>query len=174
MKRFVEDYNHSLDSSRIPVHLDNLNRMQKEFDAVQSRIELTDSFDRLEAHLVVRCAFFDQFYQLKGALLCKSSQNHQSHVPPAHRKQPTVPVRTPVLQKEEVEAIFMVAGKSQVPIARAATPKPEPNAPGNVSRHSPSQCLATGKQSANVAQSWSAYGIPSSQIVKQRKEVPAS
>lgn len=147
VKGFVENYNHTLDSSRIPVHLDNLKRINEEFNAVQSRIELADSLDHLESHLLARCEFFDQFCKLKGALLSKSSQNHSSHVSPAHRKQPTVPVRTQVPQKEEEEAIFMVAGPSQIPVARAATPKPKPNAPGNVSRHSPSQCLATGKQS---------------------------
>lgn len=91
---------------------------------------------------------------LKGSLLAKSSQKHQSHVPPSHQKQPiqgTVPAQPRIPQVEEA-AKFMVAGTSQNSAARAATPKAEPNAPEvDVSRrrHSPSRCSACAKQSVD-------------------------
>lgn len=91
---------------------------------------------------------------LKGSLLAKSRQKHQSHVPPSHQKQPiqgTVPAQPRIPQVEEA-AKFMVAGTSQNSAARAATPKAEPNAPEvDVSRrrHSPSRCSACAKQSVD-------------------------
>ncbi|KAL1398530.1 hypothetical protein pipiens_008886 [Culex pipiens pipiens] len=154
VKGFVEDYNHSRDSNRIPVHLDNLNRITEEFDAIQSRIELADSLDRLDSHLKMRREFFDNFCMLKGSLLAKSSQKHQSHAPPSRQKQPnqaTVPAQPRIPQVEEA-AKFMVAGPSQNSVARAATPKPEPNAPEEDvirRRHSPSRCSAHAKQSVD-------------------------
>lgn len=64
----MAEYNHERDSNQVPVRLETLDRINKEFQHAQSEVEMFDS-ERFEEHIEVRTVFKDKYCATKGFLL---------------------------------------------------------------------------------------------------------
>ncbi|XP_065089697.1 uncharacterized protein LOC135710919 [Ochlerotatus camptorhynchus] len=76
VERFVSDYDQQRDSSEVSVRLDTLDRINKEFNNIQSEIEKLDAVENFERHITIRTDFENRFCRLKGFLLSKRERNH--------------------------------------------------------------------------------------------------
>ncbi|XP_065080794.1 uncharacterized protein LOC135703472 [Ochlerotatus camptorhynchus] len=61
VERFVSDYDQQRDSSEVSVRLDTLDRINKEFNNIQSEIEKLDAAENFERHITIRTDFENRF-----------------------------------------------------------------------------------------------------------------
>ncbi|XP_058816715.1 uncharacterized protein LOC131679994 [Topomyia yanbarensis] len=69
VEKFAEDFDCDRDACQIPIRLDSLDRIYKEFLEVQGQIELYDKSEMLDTHLEERMDFETRYCRVKGFLL---------------------------------------------------------------------------------------------------------
>lgn len=69
VEQFVTNFDADRDSCQIPVRLENLDRVYRDFLKVQGEIEKHDTAERLEEHLSERVVFEGRYCAAKGFLL---------------------------------------------------------------------------------------------------------
>lgn len=78
VEKFVAAYDHEKHAIQVPVRLEQVNRIYKEFLGVQAEIEQLDKPEAFKQHLALRCEFEDAFCVAKGFLLSKAD-HHAAH-----------------------------------------------------------------------------------------------
>ncbi|XP_058817348.1 uncharacterized protein LOC131680652 [Topomyia yanbarensis] len=69
VEKFAEDFDCDRDACQIPIRLDSLDRIYKEFLEVQGQIELYDKSEMFDTHLEERMDFETRYCRVKGFLL---------------------------------------------------------------------------------------------------------
>lgn len=102
IKTFVDKYEEDRDVNEIPVRLDNLNELWRDFKLVQAELETLDlDEDSVDDQLKVRTDFETHFYRVKGFLLSQNktpatptlnASSSTPHIPasPSHVRLPDV------------------------------------------------------------------------------------
>nr|XP_029709443.1 uncharacterized protein LOC115255457 [Aedes albopictus] len=92
VEQFVTNFDADRDSCQIPVRLENLDRVYRDFLKVQGEIEKHDAAERLEEHLSERVVFKGRYCAAKGFLLSNRAVDLNQTVLNATVHQPEAPV----------------------------------------------------------------------------------
>nr|XP_029723185.1 uncharacterized protein LOC115264013 [Aedes albopictus] len=92
VEQFVTNFDADRDSCQIPVWLENLDRVYRDFLTVQGEIEKHDTAERLEEHLSERVVFVGRYCAAKGFLLSNRAVDLNQTVLNSTVHQPEQPV----------------------------------------------------------------------------------
>nr|XP_029709473.1 uncharacterized protein LOC109417556 [Aedes albopictus] len=155
VEQFVTNFDADRDSCQIPVRLENLDRVYRDFLKVQGEIEKHDTAERLEEHLSERVVFEGRYCAAKGFLLSNRAVDLNQTVLNATRVRILKSVASDISQRSQ-PVLAKVAGvvplpKRQFPskfAANVVASDAKPNAPSCFAcsdRHFMFQCQSFAK-----------------------------
>ncbi|XP_058839510.1 uncharacterized protein LOC131694986 [Topomyia yanbarensis] len=78
VRKFIQSYDEERDACQIPVRIESLDSVYKEFMEVQTELERLDDYENLEFNLIERADFETRYCEAKGFLLAKRIDPNQT------------------------------------------------------------------------------------------------